>query len=566
MRNSKKIIIPIIIILILLLIAGGAFAYVYMETDILKTDKELFFKYFAQITSEDGFVDKGIKDFNEKKKQTPYENSGEITVEVEYPEDEIDAKIIEKVNDLAITFSGKVDSINQKVEKNIEVDYGNDVIFPINYRQDGNNFGIQIDNLSKKFIAIRNENLDKLAENLGGESIASIPDKITTIITELNQPIEFSETEKEQLKQIYGTILEGQLLDENFSSIKMEQSESYTLELSNEQVKNIIIKMLEATKQNTLIIDKVNELILAQDSESETIDTTSIDEIIESINEEDTSNIPDLKITLVQSNKQLKQIIIEYGESKISIEKNVEEDSLSYSINCDIIETIAESNSILEPTSSSEQYNVYFNVQYSGLDSLSNIQEIYEFGYEVNSEYETMKYDYNVDINTQFAESVSIEKLNEDVAIFLNDYSEEQVTTFLGQVGTKLLEINKTQMEILGLKEHENPLLYSNPITMIVVSFYNMASETSDNIEISDYQIQQFNSKFEAYIGDDKTGTDIKMLISTVQGDESEIVKVILDGNEISDTENVNSTSVYMVEAIYNEDGLITEIKVTTKE
>ena len=277
MKSGKKIIGAIIIIaLILLLMVGGAFAYIYIKTDIFKTNKELFFTYFAQITAKDGFLDQRIQQFNEKKSNTPYENSGKITVGVEYPDDSMD-KIIEKVNDLSIRFSGKTDALNQKVDQKIEIDYGNDVIFPVNYRQDGNKFGIQTDKLSKKFISIRNENLEEFVENLGGESAASIPNKIFSISELIMEEIVFTEEEKSQLNQIYGTILKQGLLEENFSSIKLEQSESYTLELSNEQLKNIIIKLIETTKENTLLIDKINELILTQDAEAKTIDDSVLD-------------------------------------------------------------------------------------------------------------------------------------------------------------------------------------------------------------------------------------------------------------------------------------------------
>ena len=67
--------------------------------------------------------------------------------------------------------------------------------------------------------------------------------------------------------------------------------------------------MLEATKQNTLIIDKINEIMLTLDPDAEKIDVSVIDDIIEDINGEDIADIPNLKVTLVQSNKVLNQII-----------------------------------------------------------------------------------------------------------------------------------------------------------------------------------------------------------------------------------------------------------------
>ena len=572
MKSGKKIIGAIIIIaLILLLMVGGAFAYIYIKTDIFKTNKELFFTYFTQITADDGFIDSRIQQFNEKKSNTPYENSGKITVGVEYPDDSMD-KVIEKVNDLSIRFSGKTDALNQKVDQKIEIDYGNDVIFPVNYRQDGNKFGIQADKLSKKFISIRNENLEEFVENLGGESAASIPNKIFSISELIMEEIVFTEEEKSQLNQIYGTILNQGLLEENFSSIKLEQSESYTLELSNEQLKNIIIKLIETTKENTLLIDKINELILSQDAEAQTIDASVLDNLIENINEEDISNIPNLKFTIVQSNKQLNQITIQFGENSITIEKNVAENSTNYKINCNITETMAssDSSSILEEESKPEQVNLYFNVQYTGLDSISYVKENYEFGLDITIEEKTMKYDYKVDVNTQFDESILLEGLDEEVSVFLNDYNEEQVTNFLTQVGMRLLDINKTQMEELGLKEQENPILYSNPITMLGIMTYNMASEALTNTSsLSDYEIQMFNERFTKYEGNNVSGADANAMIATVlnsnianQGESGKIVKVTLDGTEIS--EKVDSTKTYIVEGVYDTEGWIAEMKITT--
>ena len=54
MRNGKKVIVTTIITLLILVLAiGGVFAYLYVATDILKTDRQLFFEYFSQIISED---------------------------------------------------------------------------------------------------------------------------------------------------------------------------------------------------------------------------------------------------------------------------------------------------------------------------------------------------------------------------------------------------------------------------------------------------------------------------------------------------------------------------------
>lgn len=563
--KGKKIVSIIIVLLILLLIAGGAFAYAYIATDIFKTDQEMFFKYLAQITAEDEFIEKGIIDFEKKKMQTPYKNSGNITVKFECPEDGISSTIVEKVNDLSIRFTGKTYFENQKVEQNIEIDYGNNVILPISYKKDGNKFGLQSDKLSKQYIGIRNEKLKEFATKFGVEDLSEIPDKIE--LSNIEEEI-FTDAEIEQLKQIYGEVLQQELLYGNFTSVKTQQNESYTLELSAEQIKDIIIKMLEETKSNTMIIDKINEFILEQDSEMEKIDVSIIDEIINDINEEDISEISNLRLTIVQTNKKLYQIIIQLGENQIIIEKSKVQNNITYDINCDIKEESSDSFGLVEEESETSKINIYFKLQYTGLETLSNVQEMYKFGFSRIEGEQKVGYDYIINTNTQFDESISISSLDKSNTVFLNDYDATQVTNFLSQVGTKLLEINKKQMTELGLKEYENPILYSNPITLIAtfnVMVYNMAVESVTDSSLADLEKQQFNEQYTKYEGEIISGPDVNAMIHIVQNNnhvnEERIVKVTLDGNEI--TEKVDSSKVYKVEAVYDIDGYIAEMRVS---
>jgi len=578
MRKGKKIIVSIIIMLIILLIGGGVFAYVYVTTDIFKSDRQLFAQYFTQIVSEDGFIDKRINDFSEKKQQIPYENSGEITVHVEYPDEEIDTTIMEKVNDLTVRFSGETDRVNQKVQQAIEIDYGNNVIFPFTYKQDGDKFGLKFDKLSKQFISIRNENLDKLAEKLDSdEGIVSIPQRINSLLELKNDKLIFSEEEQNQLIKIYGKVFLNELKDEMFSTQKTENNESHILELNGESIKNIIIKLLEETKQSPLIINKINGLMLESDPEAEKIDISVIDELIQNLNEDDFSEIPIIKIALVQSNKLVQQIIIESGESQLTISKNNIENNVNYEIKSIIKESatedIVQSTSILGEDTSSErgESEVYFNIQYTGLDT-ENVQSNCEIGFGITTESERMSYNYKIDTNTDFKGSVVIESLDEEIAIFLNDHESEQVTNFISQVGEKLTQINKMQMEQLGLKEDENPLMYSNPVTILVVGFKNDMDDVIENVSAQEIQI--FNNSLIMYEGEGVTGAYVNMMIQTVsnlnlstelEGQSDNFVKLTLDGNPISDSENIETSKMYVVEAIYNDEGRVSEMKITTK-
>ena len=48
MRSSRKILMIVIIIIVVLAIAGTVLGYLYIKTDFLKSNKELFGKYIMQ--------------------------------------------------------------------------------------------------------------------------------------------------------------------------------------------------------------------------------------------------------------------------------------------------------------------------------------------------------------------------------------------------------------------------------------------------------------------------------------------------------------------------------------
>ena len=82
---------------------------------------------------------------------------------------------------------------------------------------------------------------------------------------------------------------------------------------------------------------------------------------------------------------------------------------------------------------------------------------------------------------------------------------------------------------------------------------------------LEDYAKQQFNEKFARYEGEIVSGSDVNAMIHSVQNsniaNEDRIVKVTLDGNQV--TENVDSSKVYKVEAVYDIDGYIAEMRVS---
>ena len=109
MKRNKIILISIIVVVIFI-VAILAFGAVYYTTDLLKTNKQLFFKYSGQMLMTEAENNKIANYFN-MKTQKAYENSGKISVN-NFASDSTYQELVEQGNKVNITFEGKTDGAN----------------------------------------------------------------------------------------------------------------------------------------------------------------------------------------------------------------------------------------------------------------------------------------------------------------------------------------------------------------------------------------------------------------------------------------------------------------------
>ena len=62
-KKSKKILIILIIMVLIILLVGGI-VFTYLTTDLLKSNKEMFFKYLIQMgETENGWIENDLKQY-----------------------------------------------------------------------------------------------------------------------------------------------------------------------------------------------------------------------------------------------------------------------------------------------------------------------------------------------------------------------------------------------------------------------------------------------------------------------------------------------------------------------
>jgi len=492
-KRSKVILIVIIVLVMLMLLTS--IAYVLLGTDLLKSNKELFFQYVTQIGEKDnGFIDKQLTQYFEKQKNTPYQNNGKITVDTNAG----------NVNGLNLTFDGEVNTANSQCMQNFSLNYSDTVNFPFTYKKIGDTIGIQTKYIGSKYVATKeNENL--------------LEDETSNLrkIEEFSKVL-FTDEDKEYLKNTYGNILKQELQDNDFSKIEETNSKGYKLTLNGKKLKNLILKYLETLKNDQKTLDKINEYLKIQKN-SLKITASDIDNDIREISNDSDLENENLEITVYQTKGKTNRLTLKAGEIEVKLEKAQAENNLQYNLE-------------LQINSDNQTGKIAFIAKFEGLSSIQSVTE----DYQLTLELENKKYEYNYNNKVQFTDSVNIEEFNEGNALMLNELEEEQQTEFINAVMERIQAVNKSHMEELGVGEDENPLQY------IIPQFDNYMNIN----QIDEVEVSTFNQKFENYESTNLQGVTVKGLLTTIQlnnesqEDENRKIKEIhFDGEEYEVTD-----------------------------
>lgn len=505
MNEMQKRKLPVVILLtisIILLLSVGTFAYIYFNTNIFKSNKEIFLNYASQMFSEDdGFIDSKIIDLNTKKQSNIYANSAEISFDLNSLFED-DKQTQEILNNMTISADGIIDNINMNFNESIDINYSDDVSFPINISNTDNIFGIQTDYIGSNYISI-DSTYDYETDDF--EIISSIL-SLKSVIDSISQSnLTFTTEELLTLKSTYIAIIEKYLVEEDFSVIDDNGLLAYSLNISEETLYNMTYEILYTAKTDTIILDKI-ELILNTNYQIDDY-TNYIDTLLEEI-ENVKENIVDaennLIITLDIVNEKATSFNIsdEYNEFNILVTKITTTDGIDYNTS---ITTNINENEVLE---------VNLLIGYTGLLELSNITEKYEieFNYIDNeNEDDDAFLGYYYKNKIRFDTETEMEVLTEENSLILNEYSKDEIDNLFTAIVDRIIAINEIQMEDLGFSETSNPLLLINPTIYLPIDTIISSASYIENEETI-----EFNERFSNYIGTNVESSDINLLLMAV--------------------------------------------------
>lgn len=520
--NERVIKRLILIIVILILAIAGVFAYLYFGTDLLKSEEQLFYKYFGKALEIEN-SDK-LAEYINKRLTNNYEITGKYTANLQADVDEQTNDGLDKINNARIEFTGKVDNVSHKNEHNFNIRYSDDVSFPFDFRSSNNLIGLQSDYVSSAYIGIENENIQEFLENtIGMQDASGFPDSLEMFSGNSNaQMKELSEEEKKHLQDTYLPIIQEALSSKEFTASEENSVTSYNVTVSQDDLNNIMQNVLNTAREDDMVLSIYEQAT----NQSRDVLIEAIDNFIEAQSNNDISygydnTSSDITISIEVDDAKNSTIVLKEDGQEIR-----------FGIRCNNEDIVCS----LETATQESNDRVYITLTIYGISS-DNVNTVLENGYITSTDDgKEQTYIYQYTSNVTFNDSVSIEDFNNENIQILNDYGQEQVLPFLEQVGARIEEVNKNQMEELGLSEDQNPLILMMPApiasTIILTnqineSFENMDENTDEDINVA--QAREANRLLESNIIAQQaaqqyfSGTEVSDLLSMIVSNNTSI-------------------------------------------
>ncbi len=451
----KNLKLKIIVIVSIIIILAITFAILFFFTDIFRTKRGAFFRYFRNVNSNLEILNNtDYEDFDKAQQSTPYIENGEMIVQSS--SNIADSSIMDK---LKLRVDGKVNNQKEKANYNLTITSNINELFKISLAREKNVYAFSSPLISNGYIGIKNENLKEISSAIVGESY--VPNEITKL--QFDKILEMSKVEKSHVDS-YFNLLKNSTQDSAFSkySEKLQidggiyNVTSYDLKLENEESANIQdtmyskiiqdsimmnyitskLKLLnfddEYTNINSLNIkmrEKIEELRL-HPSSAETIEITVSE--YKQRNVKTTIKINGLTLGLTHLSEGNKNIVIlELNDKALTIGKEDDYRILKYSYTEDDINKSIEIKTKLEGTIA--ENNI------SRLMDITTINGI-----------KVANYSYRGNIN--FTNDIgTIETFDESSCAILNDYGIDQIAPFMTQLKERINNIYITKGASIGI-------------------------------------------------------------------------------------------------------------------
>ena len=436
------------IVIAVIIIIAALIGILYYTTDILKTPEQLFYKYTANNFNSLGNLSyENYMEELKQSKETSFKMAGEVTAKITSsdPDAQQVAEVIEKGK---IRYNLKNIGAEQKTQEDITLNYDNKDIVTLNILKNKEQYGIKIEDIYNKYVSLENNNLKEMFQKLGMDP-AIVPDRIEAL--NYYELLKVDEVTFKHIKETYSNIVRQNIPDKNYSVEKNVivnidgtdiKTNAYKLTLSEEETRNVLIKILETLKTDDvtleLIVDKYSKIA---ESNKAFINAKSITK------EGLVETIQDALDDISTESGTLEEMIqfISYGEkeNKSRIELNIEESKLT-----------------IDMIKSNNDKKMLFSFIYDGMTSDTEIifnDTKADAKIRMNVDDDTT-IELNIKQEIQPTDNITVEEFTANNSVKLNDMTADEISLLVQTIYNNVVRVLPEKMQLLGISQ---PMQYN---------------------------------------------------------------------------------------------------------
>ena len=434
----KKKIIPIIIAIIVIIIA--TIGILYFTTDLFKSPEQLFYRHIEQNAKMLGNSDYISSVENMKKLQeSSYMLTGDINMKVDTGR-ESDQQLADALAKAKINYTVKNIGNEQKTQTDMTLNYDNKDVLTFNVIKNKEQYGIKIADIYDKYISIENNNLKALAEKLGMDA-TQIPDKIEAL--DIYSLLTIDKNTFNHINNTYTNIVKENIPADcytvekntaiNFDGADI-QANAYKLTLTQEQLKNLTIKILETLKTDDttldLIVEKYNKATQLNNTNTNAQQLTK-EELVKEIEE----MLADLNAATMNTSNALEIATYTTKEDKTRIEITAEDTIMTMDMSKD------EKAKLMDVTLKDVDTNM--NIVTKLEENIVNMAMRIDANGEITEITVNQKMEENKDI--------VIDDFTNDNSVKVNDMSTQEINALLQTLYTNTMKVLPDKLQLLGI-------------------------------------------------------------------------------------------------------------------
>ena len=459
-KLKKDIKFKIVAGVILLILAAGA--ALYFNTDIFRTKREVFIKYFDQTFEATKMLeDESNSAYNEKKITSKYKRVG--NAKIISSSNVADSKVLDK---LKFSIGERTDNSNEKSAIMINVMNGMEIMEEIDLLKDGDNLGFYCKDVANSYVFVRNGEMKKIFELAEINELSMVPNYIGN--SDPKYLVETTDVEKEHINKLLD-IMKNNVPNNAYNKdgkVKINvdgtdyEANAYSLTLGSSDAATLYIDMLEKITSDSILINYFSSKAKLMNMEEDYTDVNKLNAYLQKVISDlrkDSSKAKEFKVIVYENGMKNIRTDITFGETKIVIDHLKKDDvetsifklnEYSFKMSKDSKSNTYTYEIRKDKTTKSEEFRLEIIINQTGNVEDNSIRNKATINLTNGIKHLTLEYNDTVNFTDEIGTILSVDNTSH---IIVNDFEDKEIKEFISGLKKKINSVYIKQGTDLGI-------------------------------------------------------------------------------------------------------------------